>query len=60
MDFFGNPKSTTGGYWIDLLSGSDELRTQIVAGKSAEEIKASWQNDINSFLEQREPYLLYD
>ena len=60
MDFFGNPKTTTGGYWIDLLSGSDELRTQIVAGKSAEEIKASWQNDINSFLEQREPYLLYD
>ena len=60
MDFFGNPKTTTGGYWIDLLSGSDELRAQTVAGKSAEEIKASWQDDINSFLAQREPYLLYD
>ncbi len=32
----------------------------IIAGKSAEEIKASWQDDINSFLEQRKPYLLYD
>ena len=60
LDFFGNPKTTTGGYWIDLLSGSDALRTQIVAGKSAEEIKASWQDDINAFLEQRKPYLLYD
>jgi uncharacterized protein YbbC (DUF1343 family) len=28
-------------------------------GRSAEEIKASWQADINSFKEQRRPYLLY-
>ena len=58
-DFFANPKAGE-RYWIDLLSGSDELRTQIVAGKSAEEIKASWQDDIKSFLEQRKPYLLYN
>lgn len=58
MDFFANPMSQ-GRYWIDLLSGSDELRKQIVAGKSAGEIKASWQADINSFLKQRKPYLLY-
>ena len=58
LDFFANPMAGE-RYWIDLLSGSDELRTQIVAGKSAEEIKASWQNDIESFLKQRKPYLLY-
>ena len=58
-DFFGNPKSGD-RYWIDLLSGSDELRKQIVAGMSAEEIKASWQDDIEAFLKQRKSYLLYD
>ena len=58
-DFFANPMAGE-RYWIDLLSGSDELRKQIVAGKSAEEIKASWQDDIKSFMEQRKPYLLYD
>ena len=47
-------------YWIDRLSGSDELRAQIVAGKSAEEIKESWQDDIHSFLKQRRPYRLYN
>ena len=61
MDFFANyNKQEDAHYWIDLLSGSDELRTQIIAGKSAEEIKALWQDDINAFLEQREPYLLYE
>lgn len=30
-----------------------------ITGKSAAEIKASWQDDIDLFLEQREPYLLY-
>ena len=59
MDFFDNKKAGN-YYWIDLLSGSDALRTQIVAGKSAEEIKATWQDDINAFLEQRASYLLYD
>ncbi len=59
LDFFDNSK-IDGHYWIDLLSGSDDLRNQIVAGKTAEEIKASWQDDISSFKEQRKPYLLYE
>jgi len=29
-------------------------------GKSAEEIKASWQSDIEAFKQQRAPYLIYD
>ena len=57
-DFFGSPKN--GRYHIDLLSGSDELRKRIIAGESAEEIKASWREDIESFRERRRPYLLYE
>ena len=58
LDFFDNSKPN-GHYWIDLLSGSDDLRKQITAGKSAAEIKESWQDDIKAFREQRKPYLLY-
>jgi len=31
----------------------------VEAGNTAEEIKASWQEDIQSFKELRKPYLLY-
>lgn len=59
MDFFDNEPNGA-KYWIDYLSGSDDLRKQIIEGKSAEEIKASWQDDIETFKAQREPYLLYE
>ncbi|MBQ9632437.1 MAG: DUF1343 domain-containing protein [Lachnospiraceae bacterium] len=59
MDYFGY-NTNDGRYWIDLLSGSEELRHQIEEGKSAEEIKESWQDEINAFKEQRKPYLLYE
>ena len=59
MDFFDNEPNGA-KYWIDYLSGSDDLRKQIIAGKSADEIKASWQDDIETFKAQREPYLLYE
>ena len=58
VDFWGKPSG--GQYWIDKLSGGSELRTMIEDGKTAEEIKASWQEDIESFKEQRKPYLLYE
>lgn len=57
--FWGEPDDN-GLYWIDKLSGSDELRKMIEEGKTAEEIKASWQEDISAFKEQRKPYLLYE
>ena len=57
--FWGAPNSK-GYYWIDLLSGSDQLRTMIEAGETADAIKASWQDDIAMFKAQRKPYLLYD
>ena len=59
VEFFGKPDGS-GRYYLDLLSGSDDLRRQIIAGKSAEEIKASWQDGIAAFLVQRRPYLLYE
>ena len=57
-DFFGTPDQK-GRYWLDLLSGSDDLRNRIMAGESAEEIKASWKDEVEEFKQQRKPYLLY-
>ena len=59
LDFFDSPTNGVKN-WIDYLSGSDDLRKQIIAGYSAEEIKASWQPDIEAFKAQREPYMLYE
>jgi uncharacterized protein YbbC (DUF1343 family) len=44
---------------IDILAGSDTLRTQIESGKTGEEIAASWRADEDSFRKARGPYLLY-
>lgn len=57
--FWGNP-DTQGRYWIDRLSGSDELRTMVTNGRTAQEIKAAWEDDIEFFKEQRKPYLIYE
>lgn len=45
--------------FIDKLAGSDELRKQIAAGKTEEEIRASWQADLVRFRQLRAKYLLY-
>ena len=57
--FWGEPDEN-GIYWIDKLSGSDELRNMVEEGYSAEEIKASWQEDVEQFKELRREYLLYE
>ena len=41
------------------LIGNDKVRKMIIAGKSADEIKASWKDDVEKFKVQRRPYLLY-
>lgn len=53
MVFFSRPS------FMDKLSGTDKLRKAIEAGKTSEEIKASWQNDLARFINLRAPYLLY-
>ncbi|MDD3405537.1 MAG: DUF1343 domain-containing protein [Paludibacteraceae bacterium] len=45
--------------FFEKLIGVDYVRTMIKEGKSAEEIRAVWQNDVQKFKQQRTPYLLY-
>lgn len=42
------------------LTGQDYIQEMIMAGKSAEEIRAVWKDDVTRFLTQRKPYLLYE
>ena len=46
--------------FFDLLMGTTRVRQMIAEGKSADEIKATWQGDVELFKAQRRPYLLYD
>ena len=45
--------------FFDKLAGTDKLRNQIIAGKTAKEIKATWQEGLEEFKEIRGKYLLY-
>ena len=45
--------------FFELLVGRDYVRKMIEEGKSADEIKAMWQEDVATFKIQRKPYLLY-
>jgi uncharacterized protein YbbC (DUF1343 family) len=45
--------------FFEKLIGVDYVRTMIMEGKTAAEIKAKWQPDVERFKIQREPYLLY-
>ena len=44
---------------FELETGQDYVRKMIKEGKSADEIKAMWAEDVAKFKEQRKPYLLY-
>ena len=44
---------------IDILAGSDALRVKIEAGANGRAIAASWDRPVKTFLERRQPYLLY-
>lgn len=41
------------------LAGNNKLQKQVEQGMSAEQIRASWQQDLKKFRQQREKYLLY-
>jgi len=45
--------------FFDKLAGSNRLRRQIEAGMSPQEIKKSWQKELNDFKKIRENYLIY-
>lgn len=45
---------------FDLLTGTTYVREMIIAGKSADQIEARWQNDVEKFKQKRKKYLLYE
>ena len=45
--------------FFDKLAGTDTLRKQIIEGKTAEQIRESWQEDLTAFKQIRKKYLLY-
>ena len=50
------------GFFIDyfrLLAGDKQLRRDIENGKSADEIRASWDDDLEAFKAVRKKYLMY-
>lgn len=51
--FFARPE------FFDKLAGTDELRKQIIAGKTEEEIRASWTAGLTAYKAMRKKYLLY-
>lgn len=47
-------------HFIDKLAGSSTLREQIIDGLSQEEIRASWQDELEEYKQMRKEYLLYE
>ena len=45
--------------FFDKLAGTDKLRKQIISGLSEEEIRMTWQEDLEAFKVIRSKYLLY-
>lgn len=46
--------------FFELLIGRGDIRTMIREGKSAEEIKETWKDDVENFKSLRRKYLLYE
>ena len=46
--------------FFEKLIGVDYVRPMIIEGKSAEQISAMWQQDVEQFKQQRKAYLLYN
>ncbi len=45
--------------YFRLLSGDKQLQKDIENGKNANEIRASWKEDLGAFKTIREKYLMY-
>jgi uncharacterized protein YbbC (DUF1343 family) len=46
--------------YIDKLAGTDAIRKQITGGLTEEQIRQSWQDELNKFKALRKKYLLYE
>ena len=63
MDFYhqyeNEEEFLTRKRWFNLLAGTDELIKNIREGRSEEEIRKSWQSDLEQYKNVRRKYLLY-
>ncbi len=59
-DAFAWTKRPDGGYFIDLLLGSDRPRLALTAGADVDEVTAGWAEQAGTFAERRRPFLLYE
>lgn len=64
IQFYNNYKNINGDAefftsYFNTLAGNKILKEQIIAGKTDEEIKASWQEDLDKYKDLRKKYLLY-
>lgn len=46
--------------YFEKLAGTDRLRKDIIAGKTEEEIRETWQPDLENFRQIRKKYLIYN
>lgn len=53
LKFFSNAR------FFDLLAGTNQLRMMIIDGKTEEEIRQTWQPELEKYKALREKYLLY-
>lgn len=59
--FFDNGYKYAGAkVFFEKLIGDESIRGMIADGMSADEIKATWADDVEAFKAQRKPYLLYE
>ncbi len=63
LDFYNKMPDKTKFFaradFFDKLAGTDELRKQILVGKSEQEIKDSWNDELRKYKQMRKKYLLY-
>ena len=52
--FFSRP------HWFDLLMGTDQVRRDIIQGKTEDEIRQAWQEKLEAYKKMRKKYLLYE
>lgn len=52
-------RETQAPYWIDKLTGSDQVRNAIDGGADVDEVVAGWQAELAEFRATRAQYLLY-
>lgn len=52
-NFFKSPQ------FMNLLSGTNKLQNQLIEGKSENEIRNSWKNDLDAYKQKRKKYVLY-